>query len=158
MSSRLFQTVVVSSTLLLAQTGCGPVIVTADERVPSAHPEAADAARDDAPAEDAAVSDDAPTPPDVAPVEPDVAPADASAPTDASAEATCGNDPRLFERGWPTTKGVYCTTDDAGVTVCCRGVHEGLPTHCCVSNGVTCVTCVHDDAGVCVPVCAEVDR
>lgn len=148
MASRLFQTVVAASSLLLS--GCGSAVVTATP--PEPPPDA------EAPPEDVApvvAPDAAPSPPDVAPAPEDAAPEDVAPPPDAAAPPDAAtdvvDDRRAREMGWPTTKGVYCTAPDGGDAYCCRSSDgEGRPTSCCLPRGESCVTCDVRD-GVCVP-------
>ncbi|MFO0628213.1 MAG: hypothetical protein U0325_21750 [Polyangiales bacterium] len=163
-AARLFRSLVVSSGLLL--TGCGSTVVTsratgpaASDDVPSGAPDAP-AVPVDAPAAapvDASVVAplDAPvaTPPDVqviaadVPVVQDAMPlVDAQALVDAALA-----DARSQEIGWPTTKGVFCWGNDAGVVACCRHVDsDDSPSRCCAAVPGGCAPCEPDDAGACV--------
>lgn len=123
MASRLFQSVVVSSALLLSSgaTGCAASVVMSEDAAP------------DAPAGDAATGPDASAPDAVAPTV-DAAPAvDAPPAVDASV-ADALQDARSLEGGWPTTKAFFCVTPESGAAeYCCY--HAGSPpTHCCLPN------------------------
>lgn len=123
MTSKLFQTLVVSSAVLLS-TGCGAVVHGSD-----------DAAPDTATAPEASVS------------ERDASALDASAPRDASAGMDASQpdvvvvdasqrDARRREAGWPTTKGSFCEYPEVGGAFCCSytdsipGPGPGL--RCCI--------------------------
>ncbi len=121
MTSRLFQSVVVSSVLLLSSSGVGGCAATVGE---------GDAATGDAPPADAVATRDA------APALADAQAADTMAPDAARPDASVADalaDARSMEAGWPTTKAFYCTTPEDGPAFCCN--HEGSPpTHCCIAN------------------------
>jgi hypothetical protein len=142
-AARLFRSVVVSSGLLL--TGCGSAVVSPRASEPVAPDDVAPPL--DAPiVVDAPAPPDAPTPPPDLPVVTDAMPVvDAQALVDAALE-----DARSQEIGWPTTKGVFCWGDDAGVIACCRHLDEpGTFAHCCVPVAGGCAPCEADDAGRC---------
>lgn len=136
-AARLFRSLVVSSGLLL--TGCGSAVVSPR----ASEPVAPD---DVAPPPDVPPTSDAPVTPLDLPVVADAMPvADAQALVDAALE-----DARSQEIGWPTTKGVFCWGDDAGVIACCRhGDEPGAFDHCCTPVAGGCAPCVADDAGRC---------
>jgi len=136
-AARLFRSVVVSSGLLL--TGCGSAVVSPR----ASEPVAPD---DVAPPRDVPIVVDAPAPPPDLPVVTDAMPVvDAQALVDAALE-----DARSQEIGWPTTKGVFCWGDDAGVIACCRHLEEpGTFALCRVPVAGGCAPCEADDAGRC---------
>ena len=147
-AARLFRSVVVSSGLLL--TGCGSAVVTPRASEPVASDDVTQAP-------DESVTVDAPAPVD-APALPAVADAlpvvDAQALVDAALE-----DARSQEIGWPTTKGVFCWSDDAGVVACCRHLDEpGAFAHCCTPVAGGCAPCEADDAGRCARTDAALER
>ena len=116
MTAKLFQTLVVSSALLLS-TGCAAVVRAGDD----GGADASDAAM--------ALADRPSMPePDASAVE------DAATAVDASER-----DARQSEAGWPTTKGSFCEYPDAGEPFCCRtggGTSEGesSPYFCCLGD------------------------
>ncbi len=139
MASRLFQTVVASSVLLLSgagATGCASSVTGLG----------ADAGTDvlasDAPSRDV-LAQDVPAP-DVSQV------ADTSVADVSMADVLA--DVRAREAGWPTTKGVYCRTPDVGPAYCCR---YATPDEICViptepdGSGPLCT--VDPQTGVCTP-------
>lgn len=172
MASRLFQSVVVSSVLLLSgvsSTGCANA-VGGDEDAPSSEDARANA--DSAPSTDAlptpveVVSPDASAPadvvtprPDVIVVadasRPDVVTVDAPPPVEDASAADVLADERAMEVGWPTTKAHFCNMEPAsGPGYCCSNVGE-TPT-CCVAGpdgpGPMCAPCTLDnETGVCTP-------
>lgn len=150
-AARLFHSVVVSSGLLLS--GCGSAVVTTRAPAPSAPEDAAtspvvsDLVGDVPPGIDAPASPpDAPRATADVPVVTDAMPVvDAQALVDAALE-----DARSQEIGWPTTKGVFCWGDDAGVVACCRHLDEpGTFGSCCTPVAGGCAPCEADDAGRC---------
>lgn len=161
-AARLFRSVVASSGLLLV--GCGSAVVSARAPEPALTTDAS--AATDAPSEtpDGAPETDVPAvtkppAPDVpaaqdVPSAPSVmTPRDAMTLVDAALE-----DARSQEIGWPTTKGVFCWSDDAGGVACCRSSDDnGTPTHCCTPRDGACRPCMVDDAGRCALTDAAVE-
>ena len=127
MTSKLFQTLVVSSAVLLS-TGCGTVVHGADDAAPDAIPmaEASSPARD-ATARDAMTVDSATS--------------DASSAMDAAQDAAvqvdaAQRDARRREAGWPTTKGSFCEYPEVGAPFCCSYTDSipgnGPGPRCCI--------------------------
>lgn len=159
-AARLFRSVVVSSGLLL--TGCGSAVVTTRAPEPFAPDDVAPPPDVPAVVGDVPAVIDAPaSPPDSpratadVPVVTDAMPVvDAQALVDAALD-----DARSQEIGWPTTKGVFCWSDDAGVVACCRHVDEpGAFGHCCTPVAGGCAPCEADDAGRCARTDAALER
>ncbi len=147
-AARLFRSVVVSSGLLLS--GCGSAVVTPRASEPVASDDVTHA-----PDVPAAVDAPAPAPTPELPVVTDAMPVvDAQALVDAALD-----DARSQEIGWPTTKGVFCWSDDAGVVACCR--HLDAPGgfgRCCTPVPGGCAPCDADDAGRCTRTDAALER
>jgi hypothetical protein len=123
MTAKLFQTLVVSSALLLS-TGCASVVRAGEDSGP------------DAVERDATVADRSSMPePDAGPLVEDArVPEDTGVTVDASER-----DARQSEAGWPTTKGSFCEHPDAGEPFCCRtggasSEGESSPYFCCLGD------------------------
>jgi hypothetical protein len=144
MASKLFQTLVVSSSLLLS-SGCAAV-VRADE--PDAEPDASLA--------DASSSDRAQSAPDAS-AQPDASAMDAAVRDSGALVDASHRDARRREAGWPTTKGSFCEFPEVGPAFCCSTTGNGWEhgTGCCIpdpDDDQRCVACVIDvEARTCDP-------
>ena len=146
MTSKLFQTLVFSSAVLLS-TGCGAVVHGADDAAPdtASAPEASPAVPD-ASALDASAAPDA------------SAGMDASQP-DAMVVDAAQRDARRREAGWPTTKGSFCEYPEVGASFCCSYTDSipgsGPGPRCCIidpEDDSRCDPCaLSDDRQSCDP-------
>lgn len=142
MTAKLFQTLVVSSALLLS-TGCASVVRAGEDGGP------------DAVERDATAADRAAMP------EPDASPVieDASVPEDTGVSVDASeHDARQSEAGWPTTKGSFCEQPEQGPAFCCgppRSADDTSGFYCCLGNPAdpdNCMRCRLDpETRVCDP-------